>query len=136
MEKNTIVERSISYFTAKKYNLQTRSEDVVVFQSDEREVNWILFGLLCCCGFLLIGLLYYFAFCQRHQVILSFSGAQVTATGNTDQAKRDAVEFTQIISNPGTGIPSIPAEGPVCSQCGTPLVLGKKFCPNCGNKVE
>jgi uncharacterized OB-fold protein len=64
-------------------------------------------------------------------VTISMSGdtdVQITASGNTEQAKKDAEEFKNLLASP-------PPEGTVCPQCGTPIQPGKPFCSNCGNRV-
>jgi hypothetical protein len=131
MDRNSIFNRAIPFFTAKKYQLQTQTDAIVTFQSEEREVNWVVLIVFCCLG-LILAIVYYFVFCQKHQVILSFnvlSDNQVTATGNTEQAKKDAQEFIMLLSTPVH-------EGINCSLCGTPVPAGKKFCSNCGNRIE
>jgi len=130
MDRNAVIQRAIPFFTSKKYQVQTQTDYLVTFQSEEREVNWIIFLVFCCMG-LILAIIYYYIFCLKHQVAISMSGnteVQITASGNTEQAKKDAVEFINLLSSP-------PAEGTTCSQCGAPIIPGKNFCPNCGNKI-
>jgi hypothetical protein len=130
MDRDFIINRAIPFFTAKKYHLQTRTDDILVFQSEEREVNWIIFLVLCCLG-ILWAVIYYFVFCQKNQVTLSLSGGdnlQVTTSGNSDKARKDGEEFVKLLSAP-------PDEGTLCSQCGSPIQPGKNFCSNCGQKI-
>jgi len=130
MDRNEVIQRAIPFFTSKKYQVQTQTDYLVTFQSEEREVNWIIFLVFCCMG-LLLAIIYYYIFCLKHQVTISMSGnteVQITSSGNTEQAKKDAVEFVNLLS-------SSPVEGTICSQCGAPVIPGKNFCPNCGNKI-
>jgi hypothetical protein len=129
MDRDFIINQAIPFFASKKYQLQTRTDSIVVFKSSEREVNWVLFFVLCCLG-ILWAVIYYFFFCLEHSVTLSLTGtyeAQVTVSGNTEQARKDAQEFLNLINNP------LP-EGTLCPQCGTPIQPGKKFCSNCGTR--
>ena len=91
--------RAIPFFTSKKYAIQAQTDYVIIFESQDRDVNWLIFVILCCCG-IILGVIYYYWFTHKHQVTLSLSGTtevNVTAIGNTKQAKKDAGEFIQSI---------------------------------------
>lgn len=97
--RKEIFSRAIPFFTTKGYQPQTQTDYMITFQSENREVNWILLIILLCCG-ILLGVIYYFFFCPKHQVTLSLDGddnVKVTALGNTGQAKIDSAEFMSII---------------------------------------
>jgi hypothetical protein len=95
MDLNELFGRAIPFFAAKNYAVQTQTDYLISFQSQNRDVNWLIFVVLCCLG--LIGaVIYYYWFTHQHQVTISLSGAtdvKVTAIGNTEQAKKDAAEF-------------------------------------------
>ena len=88
--------RATPYFASKGYSLQTQTDYVIAFLSPDRDVNWIIFLVLCCLG--IVGaLLYYFLFTHQHQVTITLDGnaaqVKVTAIGNTEKAKEDAAAF-------------------------------------------
>jgi hypothetical protein len=99
MNRSELISRAITFFTTKNYKTQTQTDYVVVFESESREVNWVIFLVLCCLGIIGAAIYYYF-FCPKHQVTVSLSGemeVKVTAIGNTEQAKKDAADFMKII---------------------------------------
>jgi hypothetical protein len=100
MNRQELIGRAIPFFTAKSYAVQTQTDYLIAFQSQNRDVNWFIFVILCCLG--IIGAaIYYFWFTHQHQVTISLSGAtdvKVTAIGNTEHAKKDAAEFMLSIS--------------------------------------
>jgi hypothetical protein len=95
MDRQELFGRAIPFFAAKSYAVQTQTDYLIAFQSQNRDVNWFIFVVLCCLG--LIGaVIYYYWFTHQHEVTISISGApdvKVTAIGNTEQAKKDATEF-------------------------------------------
>ncbi|WAC04712.1 MAG: hypothetical protein OS112_09665 [Methanoregula sp.] len=95
MDQKELFGRAIPFFTAKGYAVQTQTDFLIAFQSQDRDVNWFIFVILCCLG--LIGAaIYYYWFTHQHQVTISISGVtdvKVIAIGNTEQAKKDAAEF-------------------------------------------
>ena len=102
MDRNEFFAKAVPFFAAKKYEVQTQSDYLSVFQSQEREVSWIVFVVLCCLG-ILPGVIYYYVFCYKHSVTISISGKEeisITATGNTDKAKADAAEFMTLLRPP------------------------------------
>jgi hypothetical protein len=100
MDRQELIARAVPFFTAKKYAVQTQTDYLIAFQSQDRDVNWIIFVVLCCLG--LIGaVIYYYWFSQQHQVTVSISGftdVKITAIGNTETAKKDAAEFMQSLN--------------------------------------
>lgn len=96
LSKSVVIDKAVGFFTSKGYSLQTQTESIVVFKSDKREINWLFFGILCCLG-VIPALIYYYFMSDFHQITLSFATKEkklsVTATGNTDRAKKDAAEF-------------------------------------------
>jgi uncharacterized membrane protein YvbJ len=97
MDRQELIARAIPFFTTKSYTLQTQTDYVVTFESQNREVNWVIVLVLCCLG-IIPAVIYYYFFTYKHQVTLSLSGAtdiKVAAIGNTEQAKKDAGEFMQ-----------------------------------------
>jgi hypothetical protein len=95
MDRQELFGRAVPFFAAKSYAVQTQTDYLIAFQSQNRDVNWLIFVVLCCLG--LIGaVIYYYWFTHQHQVTISLSGAtdvKVTAIGNTEEAKKDAAEF-------------------------------------------
>ena len=99
MSRQELFAKAIPYFTSKKYAVVTQTDYVISFESQDRDVNWLIFVILCCCG-IIPAAIYYYWFTRQHQVTISMSGTteiSVTAIGNTEQAKKDAGEFMQLI---------------------------------------
>ena len=99
MDRQELFTRAIPFFTARNYAVQTQTDYVVSFQSQDRDVSWLIFLLLCCFG-IIPAAIYYYWFTHQHQVTISLSGApevNVTAIGNTEKAKKDAAEFMQTL---------------------------------------
>ena len=97
MDQQELIGRAVPFFTSKSYTLQTQTDYVVTFESQSREVNWLIVLVLCCLGIIPAAIYYYF-FTQKHHVTLSLSGTtgiRLAAIGNTEQAKKDAAEFMQ-----------------------------------------
>jgi endogenous inhibitor of DNA gyrase (YacG/DUF329 family) len=95
MDRQEIFGRAIPFFATKTYAVQTQTDYVIAFESQNRDVNWIIFLVFCCLG-LVPAVIYYYWFTHSHQVTVSLSGStdiKVTAIGNTEQAKKDAAEF-------------------------------------------
>jgi uncharacterized membrane protein YvbJ len=99
MDRQEIFGRAIPFFAAKSYAVQTQTDYVIAFESQNRDINWIIFLVFCCFG--IIGaIVYYYWFTHKHQVTVSLSGPteiKVTAIGNTEQAKIDAAEFMRTL---------------------------------------
>ncbi len=95
MERQEFFNRATPFFASKGYSLQTQTDYVMAFLHPDRDVNWIIFLILCCLG--IIGaIIYYYWFTHQHQVTISLAGTdhvKVTAIGNTGKAKKDAAEF-------------------------------------------
>lgn len=96
-----VVEKAIPFFAAKKYSVKAQTDYFVSFESQERDVNWLILIIFCCLG-LIPAAIYYFWFTHTHQVTVSLSQAgdnevSVNAIGNTDQAKKDSADFIQIL---------------------------------------
>jgi hypothetical protein len=67
--------------------------------SEKREVNWLIFLVLCCLG-IIPAAIYYFLFYPRHQVTIAMTGQEevsAVVTGTTEDAKKDAAEFQKLI---------------------------------------
>ena len=99
MDRQEIFGRAIPFFVTKSYAVQTQTDYVIAFESQNRDVNWIIFLVLCCCG-LIPAAIYYYWFTHKHQVTVSLTGPteiKVTAIGNTEQAKNDAAEFMRTL---------------------------------------
>jgi uncharacterized membrane protein YvbJ len=99
MNRQEILGRAIPFFATKSYAVQTQTDYVVAFESQSRDVSWVIFLVLCCLG-LIPAVIYYYWFTHQHQVTVSLSGAtdiKVTAIGNTEQAKKDAAEFMKTL---------------------------------------
>jgi hypothetical protein len=93
--RQEVMARVIPFFATKSYAVQTQTDYVIAFQSQNRDVNWIIFVVFCCLG-LIPAVVYYYWFTHQHQVTVSLSGAmdvKVTAIGNTEQAIKDAADF-------------------------------------------
>jgi hypothetical protein len=100
MDRQEVIGRAIPFFTTRTYALQTQTDYVITFESQNREVDWLIVLVLCCLGIIPAAIYYYF-FTHKHQVTLSLSGAndiKITAIGNTEQAKKDASEFMQSLN--------------------------------------
>ncbi|MEN6443993.1 MAG: zinc ribbon domain-containing protein [Methanoregula sp.] len=96
--RSEIFEKAIPFFATKKYAIQTQTDYLISFESQDRDVNWIIFVIFCCCG-LIPAAIYYYWFTHKHQITISLSGAtdvHASAIGNTDQAKKDAAEFMKM----------------------------------------
>jgi len=99
MNREEIFGRAIPFFATKTYAVQTQTDYVIAFESQNRDVNWIIFLVFCCLG-LIPAVIYYYWFTHKHQVTVSLSGptdTKVTAIGNTEQAKKDAAEFMRTL---------------------------------------
>jgi hypothetical protein len=99
MDRQEIFNRAIPFFAAKTYAVQTQTDYVIAFESQNRDVNWVIFLVFCCLG-LIPAVVYYYWFSHQHQVTVSLSGptdTKVTAIGNTEQAKKDAAEFMRTL---------------------------------------
>jgi hypothetical protein len=99
MDRQELFARAIPFFTSRNYAVQTQTDYVVTFESQDRDVEWLIFLFLCCFG-IIPAAIYYYWFTHQHQVTISLSGApevKVTAIGNTEKAKKDAVEFMQTL---------------------------------------
>jgi hypothetical protein len=94
-DRQEIMGRAIPFFASRSYAVQTQTDYVIAFQSQNRDVNWIIFLVFCCLG-LIPAVIYYYWFTHQHQVTVSLSGAtdvKVNAIGNTEQAIKDAADF-------------------------------------------
>lgn len=72
---------------------------MIIFQTEKRELNWVVLVVLCCLG-ILPAIIYYYVFAPKHQVTISILGEEkvkATVVGNTDKAKKDAEEFKNLI---------------------------------------
>jgi predicted nucleic acid-binding Zn-ribbon protein len=90
-----IFEKAIPFFAAKKYAVRAQTDYLVSFESQDRDVNWLIFVVFCCLG-LIPAVIYYYWFTHNHQITLTLSGTtdvSINVIGNTDQAKKDAEEF-------------------------------------------
>lgn len=99
-DRQELFARAIPFFTTKNYAVQTQTDYVTSFQSQDRDVSWVIFLVFCCLG-LIPAIVYYYWFTHQHQVTISLSGApeiNVTALGNTEKAKKDAAEFMQTLT--------------------------------------
>jgi hypothetical protein len=99
MDRQEIFNRAIPFFATKTYAVQTQTDYVIAFESQNRDVNWIIFLIFCCLG-IIPAVVYYYWFTHKHQVTVSLSGptdTKVTAIGNTEQAKNDAAEFMRTL---------------------------------------
>jgi len=99
MDRQELFGRAIPFFAAKTYAVQTQTDYVIAFESQNRDVDWIIFLVFCCLG-LIPAVIYYYWFTHTHQVTVSLSGAtdiKVTAIGNTVQAKTDAADFIKTL---------------------------------------
>ena len=100
MDRQELFGRAIPFFTSRSYAVLTQTDYVVSFESQNRDVSWAIFLILCCLG-LIPAVVYYYWFTHKHQVTISLSGVtdvKVTAIGNTDQAKKDVSEFMQTLN--------------------------------------
>ncbi len=90
-----IFAKAIPFFSTKDYAVRTQTDYLIAFESQKRDVSWVIFLVLCCLG-ILPAIIYYYWFTHLHQVTVSLSGTTdvtVTCIGNTAQAKNDAAEF-------------------------------------------
>lgn len=95
ISRNELFDRAIPFFSAKKYSVIAQTDYVISFESQDRDVSWVIMVVLCCIG-LIPAAIYYFWFTHQHQVTLTISGTDqvsVNAIGNTSKAKKDAAEF-------------------------------------------
>jgi hypothetical protein len=98
-DRQEIMSRAVPFFAARSYAVQTQTDYLISFQSQDRDVNWVIVLVFCCLG-IIPAVIYYFWFTHQHQVTVSLSGAtsvKVTAMGNTEKAIKDAAEFMQSI---------------------------------------
>lgn len=99
MQKSEIITKAIPYFTTKGYQVQTQTDMLLIFISEKKEVNWVVFLVACCFG-ILPGIIYYYVFCPRHQVTISITGdqeAQAMLNGTTEESRKDAMEFQKLL---------------------------------------
>lgn len=93
-----IIERALPFFAAKKYAVKAQTDSFVSFESQDRDVNWLIFVVFCCLG-LIPAVIYYYWFTYNHQITVTLSGTpevSLNVIGNTVQAKKDAAEFMQL----------------------------------------
>lgn len=93
-----IFEQAIPFFSAKKYAVRAQTDSFVSFESQDRDVEWLIFVVFCCLG-LIPAIIYYYWFTHTHQVTLTLSGTtevRMNVIGNTVQAKKDAAEFLHL----------------------------------------
>lgn len=98
VSRKEIIERAIPFFAAKKYAVRAQTDAFVSFESQDRDVDWIIFVVFCCLG-LIPAIVYYYWFTHNHQVTLSLAGdttVTMNVIGNTAQAIKDAAEFRQL----------------------------------------
>jgi hypothetical protein len=97
VSRTEIIERAIPFFAAKKYAVKAQTDSFVSFESQDRDVDWLIFVVFCCLG-LIPAVIYYYWFTHNHQVTVSLTGTPVSMNviGNTVQAKKDAEEFMQL----------------------------------------
>jgi hypothetical protein len=50
LDRQELFARAIPFFTTRNYAVQTQTDYVVSFQSQDRDVNWLIFLFLCCFG--------------------------------------------------------------------------------------
>jgi hypothetical protein len=102
MTRQELFNRAVPFFAARQYSVNAQSDYLISFQSQNKDVNWIIIVILCCFAWSGIGLIalliYYFMLCHNHQVTISISDASAsevtfTTIGNTDEARKDAGEF-------------------------------------------
>lgn len=96
-----IIEKAVPFFAAKNYAVKAQTDYLLSFESQERDVNWLIFIIFCCLG-LIPAAIYYFWFTHTHQVTVSLSQAgedevTVNAIGNTEQAKKDSADFMKTL---------------------------------------
>lgn len=99
MDRKTVIDKAIAFFSLREYHLQTQTDNLLVFQTEKREVNWSIVGVLCCLG-LIPAIIYYYVITKKLNVTVSISGekdATVTVSGNTIKAKKDADEFKRVL---------------------------------------
>jgi hypothetical protein len=99
MDRQEIISRAIPFFASRTYAVQTQTDYVIAFESQNRDISWVIFLVFCCLG-LIPAVIYYYWFTHQHQVTVSLSGptdTKVTAIGNTEQAKKDAAEFIKTL---------------------------------------
>ena len=48
MNRQEILGRAIPFFATKSYAVQTQTDYVVAFESQSRDVSWVIFLVLCC----------------------------------------------------------------------------------------
>ena len=99
INRQELFNRAIPFFAARQYSVIAQTDYLISFESQNRDINWLIFVILCCFG-ILLAVVYYYWFTRQHQVTISISGndqVTFTAIGNTDQAKIDAGEFTASI---------------------------------------
>lgn len=99
MDRKTAIDKAIPFFSSREYHLQTQTDNLLVLQTEKREVNWLIVVVLCCLG-IIPAIIYYYVFAPKHSVTVSISGekdATVTVSGNTDKAKKDADEFKKVL---------------------------------------
>jgi hypothetical protein len=96
--RSEIFEKAIPFFAAKKYAVRAQTDYLVSFESQDRDVDWIIFIVFCCLG-LIPAVIYYYWFTHNHQITLSLSGTTdltMNVIGNTSQARTDAAEFMSL----------------------------------------
>ena len=106
MSRQELFNRAVPFFAARQYAVVAQSDYLISFQSQNRDVSWVIIIILCCFCWTFIGILlliiYYFMLCHQHQVTISINNASstevtFTAMGNTDEARKDAGEFVASI---------------------------------------
>jgi hypothetical protein len=100
LDKSHAIDALNAFFAPKGYMLVSRSDNVYVFQSEKREINWVVILVLCCLG-VIWAIIYYFIFAQKHQVTVSFfeqdGTLKVSATGNTKESREFAAEAANMV---------------------------------------
>jgi hypothetical protein len=99
MDRQEIFNRVIPFFASRTYAVQTQTDYVISFESQNRDISWVIFLVFCCLG-LVPAIVYYYWFTHTHQVTVSLSGptdTKVICIGNTEQARKDAAEFMRTL---------------------------------------
>ena len=95
MDKQRIIATAIPFFSEKEYLLNIQTDNLLVFQSDEKDYSFAILIVLLFLG--IAPAIVYYLMAPKSEVTISLAGeddaVKLTAYGNTDRAKEEVEEF-------------------------------------------
>jgi hypothetical protein len=100
MNKQKVIDKARLFFQDKDYSPIVQTDNLLIFESDERAYSLLILIVLFLCG-IMPGIVY-MLLAPKLQVIISTSGeddaVKITVYGNTNEAKKDANESEKSIN--------------------------------------